>query len=283
MWDPVLTWGAGLGLLFVGALYARGVGVLWGRAGRGKGARYLQVAAFTLGLYILAVALLSPLDAMSHLLFSAHMAQHMLLVLVAAPLLVWSAPLVPLLWGLPGPGRRALLRGWGRARWAQRVLLTLTAPASVWPLFTLALWVWHLPALYQAALRYPGVHILEHASLLGAASLFWWLILQPLGRRRLNHGAAVLFVFTTSVHSTVLSALLIFAPTPLYPVYAESAALWGITPLEDQRFAGLVMNLPMSLTFLLTAAALFLFWLRGMETKARGRSGEGPADVFPSS
>lgn len=280
------AWGSSsgllLGLLLVGALYLRGVGVLWRRAGHGKGVGRLQVAAFVAGSYVLVSALFSPLDALSHLLFSAHMAQHMLLVLVAAPLLVYSAPLVPLLWGLPARGRRALVRGWRRSSWAQRTFFALTAPASVWLLFALALWIWHLPTLYQAALHYPAVHILEHASLLAAAALFWWLILQPLGRRRLNYGAAVIFIFTTSVHSTVLSALLTFAPTPLYPVYGASVQLWGITPLEDQRFAGLVMRLPMSLTFLLTAAALFLLWLRALEAKVQGGRSSLPPDVFPS-
>lgn len=150
-----------------------------------------------------------------------------------------------------------MVRGWQRRRWVQRALHILTSPPLVWGLFALSLWVWHLPALYQAAIRHPTVHIVEHVSLIAAASLFWWLILQPLGRRRLNYGAAVFFIFTTSVHSTVLGALLTFAPTPLYPVYASSTQLWGLTPLEDQRLAGLVMRLPMSLTFLVTAAYSF--------------------------
>jgi putative membrane protein len=276
-WDPLILFS----LIAASLLYARGLWVLWRRAGVGRGVGRWQAAAFAGGIYTLFVALVSPLDALGHALFSAHMAQHMLLALVAAPLLVLGAPLLPLLWVLPGRGRRAAGSWWNDSRRARALWHGLTGPLVVCCLFAVILWVWHLPGLYQAAVESALVHALEHASMLFAAGLFWWLVVQPLGRRRLNYGGAILLVFITSVHSTVLGALFVFAPTPLYPLYEASVGAWGLTPIADQRLAGLIMRTPGTFIFLLTIAVLFLLWLSEMERRASPPRSVRAAPVKP--
>lgn len=272
-WDPVTL----LGLALAGLVYGGGLRRLWARAGVDRGVTRWQAGAFAGGLWALFVALVSPLDALGHTLFSAHMLQHMLLVLVAAPLLVLASPLLPALWILPAGGRRKVGRVWQGARWLRRLGHLLGHPLVVWSLFAVVLWVWHLPGLYQAAVASPGVHLLEHLSMLAAASLFWWTVIQPLGRRRLNYGAAILFVFTTSVHKTVLGTLFLFAPTPLYPVYEAGAAAWGLTPLADQQLAGMIMRTPGTFIFLFACGALFLLWLGQMERRASPRGTPNPS------
>lgn len=257
-WDPTVV--AGVALAAWG--YARGLGRLWGRAGVGHGVARGQVASFAGGLAIIGIALLSPLDALSAALFSAHMVQHLLLMLVAAPLLARGASLAPFLWALPLPWRRALGRGWQRSRAARRVCGAITNPVTVWLLNLGALWAWHVPVLYQAALQNDAIHACEHASLLGASLLFWWLLVQPSGRRRLSRGLDILYVFTTGVQMSVLGALLTFAPAPWYPVQEVQAAAWGLTPLADQELAGLIMWVPSGVVYLLAAGALFVAWLR---------------------
>jgi putative membrane protein len=258
-----------VGLLLVTALYARGVAVVWRRGGAGALVGRAQVVAFAVGLAVLAVALLSPLDALAHLLFSAHMVQHVLLMLVAAPLLVFGAPLLPALWALPRGVRLALGRRWNAWRGVRRAWHALTGPVAVWSVLATTLWVWHLPGPYQAAVLHGGLHRLEHATMLGASLLFWWVVIAPVGRRRIDGGTAVLLVFATKVQSATLGALITFVPTPLYPVYEGGAALWGMTLLQDQHLAGLVMGTVSGLVYLVAGSALFLSWLRTIERRSR--------------
>lgn len=266
-------WGADLLILpsvfLVALLYARGLAVLWRRAGVGKGVGTWQAASFYAGLVAVLAAVASPLDTFAHALFSGHMAQHMLLVLVAAPLLVYGSPVLPLLWALSQTRRVAAGRWWKRAT-APRLWSILTQPLVAWCLFALVLWAWHLPSLYQLALVSSLAHGFEHVTLLLSSCLFWWLVIQPVGRRKMTHGSAILFVFATSLQVTLLGALISLAPQPLYPIYGPSAEQWGIQPLADQRLAALVMRTPMALFFLLAVAVLFLRWLQIMELHAGG-------------
>ena len=263
--DPLIV----VPLLAVSLLYARGVAVVWRRAGTGALVSRLQVASFALGTYVLAVALVSPLDALAHLLFSAHMVQHVLLMLIAAPLLVFGAPLMPLLWGLPRPSRLAVGRGWKARPRLRGAWHALTNPVVVWCILTTTLWVWHLPVPYQAAVTGAGIHALEHVSMLGASLLFWWVVLQPIGRRRVDGGSAVLLVFATKVQAATLGALITFVPIPLYPVYEAGAAAYGMTLMQDQHLAGLIMGTVGGLVYLFTGAVIFLSWLRGIERRGR--------------
>ena len=255
-------------VLLVGG-YARGVTIVWRRAGVGAVVSRWRVAAFALGAYVLMLALLSPLDAWAHVLFSAHMLQHVLLMLVAAPLLVLGAPLVPLLWALPRGWRRSIARGWNATPWFGRAWHALTGPVVVWCVLSVTLWVWHLPGPYQAAVRLASVHALEHATMLGASLLFWWVVVQPVGQRRIDGGSALLLVFTTKVQSATLGAIITFVPTPIYPLYEAGAALAGMTPMQDQHLAGLIMGTAGGLVFLAAGAYVFLSWLASIERRHR--------------
>ena len=250
------------GLLVLAFLYARGTLVLWKRGGVGRGVHPAQVIAFAGGLLTLLVAFVSPLDALSTVLFSAHMLQHLLLIMVAAPLLVIGAPLLPLLWALPKRVRHGAAQLWLRAGPLRRWLHALQRPWSVWCLYALTLWLWHLPKLYQQALRNAWLHELEHLSLLLAAGLFWWAIVQPLGRRQLGFGLGVLFIFTTALHSSGLGALLTFAQAPLYPFYERALEGSFVSPLEDQQLAGLLMWLPPNFLYTVVVICLVTLFLR---------------------
>lgn len=275
-WAPAVP----AGIALAGLWYAAGMWSLWRRAATGRGVRRWQAAAFAGGLLALAAALVSPLDALGAALFSAHMVQHLLLILAAAPLLVLGAPLVPCLWALPRPWRRAAGGWWRRARLPRAVWGALTQPLTAWALHAAVLWLWHAPSLFQRALTDETVHSLEHASFLATALLFWWTVLQSGRRGRLRYGTGLLSVFTMAVQSGALGALITFAPAPWYPAYAPFTAAWGLAPVEDQQIAGLIMWVPAGLVYFLAIVLLFGAWLGAEERQARRREG-WPAATAP--
>jgi len=260
-WEPYTVF-----LLALSAgLYAAGLARLWRRAGVGRGIRPWQAACFAAGWLALVAALLSPVDALGGILFSAHMAQHELLILVAAPLMVLGRPLAPMLWALPAPARETAGR-WSQAPAFATGWRRLTAPLAVFLLHGLALWIWHLPSLYQATLGNDFIHALQHLSFFLSSALFWWALIH--GRfGRLGYGAAVLYVFLTSLHSGVLGALLTFAPRLWYPIYAARTSRWGLSPLEDQQLAGLIMWIPAGVLFIVLGLGLFAAWLGEAERR----------------
>jgi putative membrane protein len=141
--------------------------------------------------------------------------------------------------------------------------------------------VWHAPPLYQATLTREDVHFLQHASFFGTALLFWWVLLHPVRHRRLGHGLGVLFLFTTALYGSALGALLTFASSPWYPAYAERAAPWGLSALEDQQLGGLIMWIPFGLLYTLAALALFGLWFRAMEAGDAGAPRRPVTDAIP--
>ncbi len=235
--------------------YRRGMRAAWARAGVGRGVRDRDAWAFLAGLGVLLVALVSPVDALGAALFSGHMFQHMLLIGVAAPLLVLGRPVVAFVWALPREGR-ILAGSWMRRSPARRSWALLSHPATAWTLHAVALWAWHAPALYARTLDSDGVHAAQHASFLGTAVLFWWVLAKSGTRARRAMG--VLYLFTTAVVTGALGALLTFAPAPLYATAypPEATGAWGLTPLEDQQLAGLVMWIPGGILY--AGAALHL-------------------------
>lgn len=267
--DPAIV--TGIALLAVA--YAVGVRRLWSR-GRGRGITLSQAACFAAGIGVLVLALVSPLDRLSASLFSAHMIQHLLLILVAAPLLVAGAAGTAIGLALPLPARRTV-RAWEHHGWTRAATGVLTRPVPVLLLHITALYLWHLPVLYQAALGNDTIHALEHGCFFGTAWLFWWLVIDEKGRRKLGNGPAVLFVFLAGLASGALGALLTFAPTALYPLQALGARGWGLTPLQDQQLAGLIMWVPAGVVYVLTAAVLFLKWMSEMDA-AVAREGGAP-------
>jgi putative membrane protein len=225
-------------------------------------------ASFAAGIGTLFVALISPFDALDDELFSAHMVQHLLLMMVAAPLLVWGRPAMAFLWAFPQPARRALGRFWNGSG-LHRGVHTLMSPLLVWVLCGAVLWFWHIPAPYGWALENEGVHTLEHFCFLLTALMFWTLVLEPFGRRRLSYGQTILFVATLGVQNGLLGALLTFAGHPFYRAHFTTTAAWGLTPLEDQQLAGLIMWMPASLIHLGALVVLFIAWMNDAESEAK--------------
>lgn len=223
-------------------------------------------AAFAAGMAVLAGALLSPLDTLGGELFSAHMVQHLLLMLAAPPLLVVSRPALVFLWAFPPRARKTIGRAWS-AVGATRAIAVLMHPLLVWTAFCGLFVFWHIPAAYTFAFRDERIHALEHLSFLLSALAFWTIVIEPSGRRRLGYGTSLLFVATTAVLSGLPGALMILAPRPLYPVHAAGVAHWGLTLLQDQQLAGLIMWIPAGLAYLAAIAWLFVRWLAEAERR----------------
>jgi putative membrane protein len=265
--DLLYTWGldpmvlVSLGLS--GWLYFLGVRRVWREAGTGHAIKRWEAAAYAGGWAAMWLALVSPLHPLGEVLFSAHMTQHELLMLVAAPLTVLGKPVVAFLWALPMHTSRSLGRA-ARAPWFQKFWCTITKPLNAWLIHALSLWVWHAPVLFQATLSSNLVHTLQHIFFLGSALLFWWALIHG-PRGVVGYGVATLYVFTTSVHSGVLGALITFAGSVLYPAYNKTTWSWGLTPLEDQQLGGLIMWVPAGLVYIVAGLALCAGWIRESE------------------
>jgi putative membrane protein len=254
-----------LGLAVAALVYGLGRRRLRARAGRAG--RWWEAVSFWAGWSVLALALLSPVHEMGEALFSAHMVQHELLMVVAAPLLVLGRPLVPWLWALAPPSRQ-VVGSVARATPVRRLWAALTRLDVATALQALVILVWHVPALFQRSVRSDLVHAAQHTSFLAAALLFWWVVFHG-ARARLRYGAAVLCLFFTTVVTGGLGALLTVARHPLYPVYATTTRLWGFSPLEDQQLAGLIMWIPAGLSYLVAALWLARAWLAESDRRVR--------------
>jgi putative membrane protein len=258
--DPrgLTAWTVALPILVAAALYAIGTARL---EARGREHGRLRIAAFALGCVALWVALLSRIDRWGSELFALHMVQHELLMLVVAPLLVAGRPLPVFLWAFPGAIRVSLGRA-TRATWVAGTWRFVTRAPVAWGLHALAIWAWHAPVLFDAALRSGLLHDAQHLSFLLTALLFWFSLL----RTRRAGLAAVIYLFTTTLHTSVLGALLTFAPRPVYAAYLQSAGLWNLTPLEDQQLGGLIMWIPGSLVYVALALLILGATLDGRRT-----------------
>jgi putative membrane protein len=260
--DPLVVFG----IVVASVAYAIGYGRLR-RAGRSS---FRRAAAFWAGTVALAAALLSPLDAVAQALFSAHMAQHLLLMVVAAPLLVVGRPVATWLAALPAAPRRTAARARMAVAFAPRAL---RRPLVAFGVITLATWSWHAPTLYEAALAHEPIHALEHATFVLASTLAWSVALHS-GRRDLPHALGrALFLAASALQGALLGALLLLASTPLYPAHRGGPALWGLTALEDQQLAGALMWIPPSAVYLVAIAVVLFGAFRAMDRRS------GHADV----
>jgi putative membrane protein len=243
-WDPLIV----TGLAVAAYLYWRGASAV-------HGIERWERWCYWAGWLSLVIALVSPLHPMGEVLFSAHMAQHEVLMLIAAPLLVLGRPLVSYLWALPIAWRKGVGRV-TKSRPATALWGRISRPFHAWWIHALALWVWHAPSLFQAAVTSNVVHTLQHLSFLISALVFWWALLR--GRYAgQQYGLGVLYVFTTAVHSSILGALLTFSTKAWYPVYSQTTQKWGVSPIEDQQIGGLIMWVPAGAVFV--GAGLWLF------------------------
>jgi putative membrane protein len=224
------------------------------------------VAAFWSGLVVVAVALVSPIHTLGSALFTAHMVQHELLMVVAAPLVALGRSGLAMRAALPGVARRPLARLARRS--CVRVLVrVLASPIAAAGLHAAAVIVWHVPAAFAATIADDWVHAAQHASFFGTALLFWWAVLEPKNAHA-DLVARLGAVFATGVVGAVVGALLTVAPTPWYPVYAYTTAAFGLTPLEDQQLGGLVMWVPAGLAYVAAGLALAARALRTPSARA---------------
>lgn len=254
--DPLVLFALALS----GWVYRRGARRLRARVANGRGLRRWERGCFWAGWWTLVLALVSPLHPWGKVLFTAHMTQHELLMLVAAPLLVLGRPLVALLMAMPVEDARALA-ACARDRWIRVTWSTVTHPFAAWLIHAGALWLWHVPWLFEATLRYEWVHHLQHASFFGSGVLFWWALLNTRPGWS-GIGTAALYLFTTMLHSGLLGALILFATTVIYPGYTSTTAAWSLTALEDQQLGGLIMWIPGGMVYVVAALALLAGWLR---------------------
>ena len=215
---------------------------------------------FLLDDIVMLLALISPLDVLADdYLFSAHMLQHMLLVLAVPPLLILAVP-------------RQLARSVVRVHALGAIERALRNPPVAWTLGMVALWIWHLPRLYDATLASEALHIFEHLTFLVTATIFWWPILSPLEDSRMSHGAAFAYLGAAMLSTTVLGILITFAPVGVYAAYLHPHdglgildALrhsWGLSTEADQQLGGLLMWVPGGLVYLCAIMAVLARWYR---------------------
>ena len=197
----------------------------------------LRAVAFAAGLLVLAAALVSPIDTLGERrLFSVHMAQH-LLIMDIAPIL--------LLLGLSRPFLRPVIR---RARPLESSLGFVAHPLTALCAMVIVVWLWHLPAMYELALRHPLAHALEHMTFFGTGIAFWWYVLEPVPpRHRLDGVWPVLYVAAAKLLFGALGLVLAFAPSAFYDTYKGAPRTWGMTALEDQNVGGFLMMLEQTL------------------------------------
>ncbi|WP_183917037.1 cytochrome c oxidase assembly protein [Rhizobium lentis] len=227
-----------------------------------------RLVTFWTGWFILTGALVSPLHWLGQQLFSFHMVEHELVMAISAPLIVLSRPSAMLLWGLPKIVRRQT----GRA-------LASNAMRSAWNclsngtvatlLHGVTIWAWHAPILFDATIDSPPLHRLQHLSFFASAVLFWWSVIW-----KKNRGLAAWHVFLTMLHMSILGALITLAPRVLYGVQTRASETWGLSPLEDQQMAGLVMWVPAGIIYAIAALTLTALWIRDS-----GKGGAGGTHI----
>jgi len=225
-----------------------------------------KAAYFTLGLLIIGLAEGTPLhDLSERYLFSAHMTQHLLLMLLAPPLLLMGTP-------------EWLLRPLTTQRWMQPVMRVLTKPVLAGILFNTVLIAWHVPMFYDGALRIHGLHYVQHLVFLFASVLLWWPVLSPLPEHpRLSYGGQLFYLFVVAFPQKLLAAMLTLTGRTLYPTYAGAERVFGISAHMDQQIGGSIMWVPMALILFGAFAVVFFVWFskaeREEEEMRRGRMG----------
>ena len=240
-----------LGLLALVGAYAYGIAYLrkqglWGKEIAGR-----HVFFFALGVLTLFLALASPIDTIGErYLFSVHMVQHILIGMVAPPLILLGIPRWMMQWILDffriGPA-----------------IKFVTHPVLAFIAFNVTLIAWHLPALYEAALRNPVVHVVEHICFIGTGFLAWYPVIDPAGQHaRFHPMAKILYLFLFIIPSGVLGAAFSFAPQPIYVTYAEAPRLWGSTVMGDQAIAGGIMWVPGWAIYFVALSIVFAVWMQ---------------------
>jgi putative membrane protein len=258
-WPPLIL----IPLLLAAALYGLGTIRMLGRTAHRQSFLW-PTLFFALGWISLVIALDSPLHELGEQLFWAHMTQHEILMLVSAPLLVLGRPMIVFLWALP-PSSRETAAGLGRSQIVKKGWAFVSAPISAWMVSALALWIWHIPWLFDQTLSSDWIHAAQHTTFLLTAVIFWWPVLNR--TPALGYGGSLVYVFTTILHTSVLGALLTFAPRPWYSSYMVTAPALHFTALEDQQIGGLIMWIPAGTLLLVVALIVLVKWMNESQTR----------------
>jgi putative membrane protein len=216
-----------------------------------------RASSFLIGLFLIWLAVGSPLAVFDEELLTVHMVQHLLLMTFAPALILLGAPVMPLLYGLPQHFVRSILGPFFRWPPAQRFGRVLSQPVFCWVAGAAALVGWHVPGAFTLALRSEGWHVVEHACFLGAGLLFWWPVVQPWPSVPIwSRWSILLYLFLATLPCDILSAFLVFADRVVYPVYLSSRQQFGMSVLEDQERAGGLMWTCITIVYLVPAAIL---------------------------
>ena len=243
-WDAM----AGLALLLGAYLY--GVGPLREKHGLADYAEPRQIATFCAGIVVIFFALASPLHILSErFLFSMHMSQHVLLTLIAPPLLVLGTP-------------DWLIRPLLRPNWSFRLARILTHPVTAFGAFNVVFSIWHIPALYNSSLTSEAVHAVEHIMMVGTAILMWWPLTSNLPELpRLDYPFQMGYIFILSIAQIIVFAIITFAEEPIYDFYVQAPRLWGaLSPLLDQQLGGIIMKIGSGIYFIVLMIVIFFKW-----------------------
>jgi putative membrane protein len=245
-------------LCVTGIAYAAGLARLWLATAPGRGIRVREACAFAGGWLSLALALLGPLDRWAERSFAAHMLQHEILMLVAAPLLVIGRPLAAWTWALPRRARRGVRRALASAA-VTSIWRALTRPLGATVFQLAVLFVLHVPLIFDYAATHAGAHAAQHALFLASALCFWWATRGRAGYRSVagepGVAASLACLFVTMLATGALGALLTFASTPWYPIYAPFVLPWSGDATADQQLGGLLMWIPGGSVYLVAALA----------------------------
>lgn len=233
---------------------------------------WAKVAASLTGFALLAVALAGPFDFYSGELFAAHMSQHIVIAMLAAPLLLIARPMPAYIWALP----RSLRTGAGTALtdtgFVVRTLRLLTRPAVALPLFTGTLYGWHIPAAYNASLENEWLHLFMHFTMFASAILFWWPIVGPPPvRTRLSYPQRIVYLLFAVTPTALLAAFITLSNSVIFEFYLDSPGHFNWSPTEDQRVGGLLMWIPGNFVYLTTMTVLFFRWFAEEERKSSQR------------
>jgi putative membrane protein len=213
-----------------------------------------RAMCFSLGLASLWIAICSPIDALDELLLTAHMTQHFILMSVAPPLIILGTPLVPLLGGVPRWLVRFLAPAF-RASWIRRVGTIFVHPVTAWFAMNIAYLIWHVPSVFELALRSENWHTVEHLCFFVTSLAFWWIVIQPWPSHAVwSRWMLIPYLLAADLVNTALSAFLAFSGRVLYPTYAAAPRISSLTALNDQVAAGAGMWLFGSCVFLVAAA-----------------------------
>jgi cytochrome c oxidase assembly factor CtaG len=251
-WEPSIL----IGTAIIVGLYLYAIGPSRKRYYPTEQVKANKIVAFLLGMLLMFLALVSPLDELGDTyLFSAHMVQHLFLTIIGPPLL---------LFGIPEWLAKPLLHN----RTVFRIAKILTLPAVAFLIYNVDFWLWHAPPLYNATLENEGIHILEHLTFIGFGLLYWWPVFSPLkqGLPPLSFGGQILYLFLSGMPTVALGAGLTFLP-PLYAPYLTAPRIWGISAATDQQLGGLIMWIPGNILFIVIVSFLFIRWMQEQEAK----------------